>query len=489
MFMFECPQCRTTIQARDQDRGSTAVCPQCGKGIVVPTLKKEKADHAGGRHGPEASTILDPRLAEPTGQFRVSKRFGSRREKRSGNNFASFFPALLLTFLTVSLFLWFERTLGEQGAFLQKFTHRGWTPYAALLLTYWALTILVWRFADILKKDSALDVAFLTPQSRLDSDAAIDAAIVKVRQMAANSHLDALGWRIRRALEHYRTSWNIREVAEVLQEESDADYNAMASGYSLVRVFLWTIPILGFIGTVIGVGDAVGSFGTFLAQAQEIDAIKQQLTNVTSGLGTAFDTTFVGLVLSIIVMVALTAVERREISQLQAFEEYCLHNVVRRLGSNVLVGGLQSISTVLAPPNWFGPLSAMAPAQPNAPVPERVAENSNASRELDRVLKDIHGLGLQISKRFDEALSAHYQELNGLGLQVSKRFDEALSAHCLAITNQNRILEEYQKKLMLYNRQFIEHLARRAQPSGTAEPRPAATRDNVDIDSGASGDA
>ena len=165
MFMFECPHCHTTIQARDQDRGSTAVCPQCGKGLVVPSLKKDSAEHAAGRHGSDASTVLDPRLAEPSTLFRVSKRFGSRREKRSGNNFLSLFPALLLTLLTISLFFWLERVLGEDGVFLQKFTHRGWTPYAALLLTYWALTILVWRFADILKKDSALEVAFLTPQS------------------------------------------------------------------------------------------------------------------------------------------------------------------------------------------------------------------------------------------------------------------------------------------------------------------------------------
>lgn len=434
MFTFTCPNCGTTIQARDVDRGSMAACPQCGKYLNVPNLQsapvEEPVRHPRERPGPPGEI----EFFAPTGVHRANQRFGSRREKSSGSNFLSFFPALAMTAVTVGLFFAVERAIGDEAGFLHKFTHRGWTPYVALLLTFWSLTILVWRFVNVRQRDAALDVNFFAPESRLDTYAAIDAAIDRIRKIAANSHLDALGWRIRRALEHYRTSWNIREVAEVLQEESEADYEAMTSGYSLVRVFLWTIPILGFIGTVMGVGDAVGSFSNFLSQAQEIDAIKEQLTSVTSGLGTAFDTTFVGLVLSIVVMIALTAVERREVAQLQAFEEYCLHTVVRRLGATVrALPGQEAIPTLRLNPDQTREAAGAHSGQ---------AQDGRMLQEIDNALKNIHGLGRHLSKRFEENLLAQNR----------------------AIAEQNRILGELHNVMGTRSHQGLESSPTESNP-------------------------
>jgi hypothetical protein len=63
------------------------------------------------------------------------------------------------------------------------------------------------------------------------------------------------------------------------------------SSYTLSNVFIWAIPILGFIGTVIGIGQAVGAFSGSLDQAQDISLLKKSLNDVTGGLATAFDTT------------------------------------------------------------------------------------------------------------------------------------------------------------------------------------------------------
>ncbi len=40
------------------------------------------------------------------------------------------------------------------------------------------------------------------------------------------------------------------EVAEVLSSQSDIDANAVQSSYTILNVFIWAIPILGFVGTV-----------------------------------------------------------------------------------------------------------------------------------------------------------------------------------------------------------------------------------------------
>ena len=76
--------------------------------------------------------------------------------------------------------------------------------------------------------------------------------------------------------------------------DNDADLFELAvqQSYSLPKVLLWAIPLLGFIGTVLGMSNAVGSFDEVLGNADNVEGLKNGLTQVTSGLGTAFDTTY-----------------------------------------------------------------------------------------------------------------------------------------------------------------------------------------------------
>jgi len=77
-------------------------------------------------------------------------------------------------------------------------------------------------------------------------------------------------------------------------------------------VLMWAIPILGFIGTVIGMSQAVGSFDAVLGNSDNVDGLKAGLTKVTSGLGTAFDTTYLALVISVLLSFPMIYLERQE---------------------------------------------------------------------------------------------------------------------------------------------------------------------------------
>ena len=68
------------------------------------------------------------------------------------------------------------------------------------------------------------------------------------------------------------------------------------SEMSMVRYIAWAIPSIGFIGTVRGIGDALG---------QAYQAVAGDISGVTASLGVAFNSTFVALVLSIIIMFCL----------------------------------------------------------------------------------------------------------------------------------------------------------------------------------------
>lgn len=63
---------------------------------------------------------------------------------------------------------------------------------------------------------------------------------------------------------------------------------------------------------MLGIGEAIGSFESFISQVEDINILRDGLIKVTEGLGTAFDTTFLALTVSLAVMIPLTLIERLE---------------------------------------------------------------------------------------------------------------------------------------------------------------------------------
>lgn len=118
--------------------------------------------------------------------------------------------------------------------------------------------------------------------------------------------------RLRTLLEIWISTNSPIKVTNRLDTDTEAFDLAQQNSYALPRILVWAIPILGFLGTVIGIGAAVGQFDSFLSNAEDIDKLRDGLAQVTGGLGTAFDTTFLALTISLIVMLPLAAVERLE---------------------------------------------------------------------------------------------------------------------------------------------------------------------------------
>lgn len=110
--------------------------------------------------------------------------------------------------------------------------------------------------------------------------------------------------------------WESTGSSFQLERAADSDVElyelSMTSSFSLPKVLLWAIPLMGFIGTVIGMSQAVGSFDAVLSNADNVDGLKNGLVKVTSGLGTAFDTTYLALVISVILAFPLNVCERNE---------------------------------------------------------------------------------------------------------------------------------------------------------------------------------
>jgi biopolymer transport protein ExbB/TolQ len=117
-----------------------------------------------------------------------------------------------------------------------------------------------------------------------------------------------LGRRIAAVLDFVRSRGTASELDDQLRTLADVDSMAQESSYALLRFITWAIPILGFLGTVLGITAAISS-----VDPKDIDKIAE----VTGGLSLSFDATALALGLTMILMFLTFLVERVEQSVLE----------------------------------------------------------------------------------------------------------------------------------------------------------------------------
>ena len=167
-----------------------------------------------------------------------------------------------------------------------------------------AFTVNKWR---ILQRQKQSYLAFDLSIAQAIRSGDIDALSNQAERSAS-----LVGKRLLRLLDVWRATGSSFQLERSADSDVELYELSSQSSFSLPKVLLWAIPLLGFIGTVIGMSSAVGSFDQVLSNADNVDGLKNGLTKVTSGLGTAFDTTYLALVVSVILTFPLNFCERSE---------------------------------------------------------------------------------------------------------------------------------------------------------------------------------
>ncbi len=188
---------------------------------------------------------------------------------------------------------------------------RGPIQYFTLFMFYMVAAMIFLKFRIVRRQLMVIVDDPVPPGVDLSDDQHISELRSDIRKREDFSWSIVLN-RIDRLLGLWLSAKQVSRVSTWAAGESGRDTSSSDSSYALGRVLIWAIPILGFIGTVMGLGDAVAGFSAFLAGAAELSAIKDAISDVTIGLGVAFDTTLLALVLSVLVMFPLTSVQRRE---------------------------------------------------------------------------------------------------------------------------------------------------------------------------------
>ncbi len=91
--------------------------------------------------------------------------------------------------------------------------------------------------------------------------------------------------------------------------------------YAMIRYLAWVIPTMGFVGTVTHLGYALAG----------VKPGQLSLTNVTTSLAIAFNTTLIALVESAIIVLLQNIIQAREEGAVSRAGEYCLRNLINRL--------------------------------------------------------------------------------------------------------------------------------------------------------------
>ena len=176
-----------------------------------------------------------------------------------------------------------------------KFVARGVIPPLTLVLFFWGLLLLGAKAWTLWRE---------TRQARRDEPALLRA------------HSQALA------------DGEIGETEDFL----DLVWKKSADFYVVPRYINWAIPILGFIGTVLGISLAADGIQRVIGSRGGVSELSTELGEALAPLGIAFDTTLIALSLSVLLMLLQTALQRWEDGMLVDYETRIRAAAPRREG-------------------------------------------------------------------------------------------------------------------------------------------------------------
>jgi len=202
---------------------------------------------------------------------------------------------------------------------------RDFEQEACFILMLWAFALMAYK-ANLARQERHVLSLNLIPVAQgtsiLPEDSREYARPIQALSASQQSYL--LPRALLTALHRFRSTRNIQDVSTAIRAICESESDRLDSELSMIRYIAWAIPSIGFLGTVRGIGQALG---------QAHQAAQGNIAGVTQSLGVAFNSTFVALLISIIVMFLLHQLQLAQERLVLDAEAYC---------DNQLIGHLQS---------------------------------------------------------------------------------------------------------------------------------------------------
>jgi biopolymer transport protein ExbB/TolQ len=194
---------------------------------------------------------------------------------------------------------------------------------ACFILMLWALAILGYKWGTVLRERALLesDLLPLTEGIKiLPEDARRYAKPLDALKPALRNLL--LPRAVLQSLTRFETTHSVQDAALAADTLCQNEGERLDSELAQIRYIAWAIPSIGFIGTVRGIGNAMG-----LAHR----AVQGDITGVTQNLGTAFNSTLIALLLSIVLMFLVHQLQLAQERLVLDTETYVNDRLIRHL--------------------------------------------------------------------------------------------------------------------------------------------------------------
>ena len=252
---------------------------------------------------------------------------------------SSFVPSILLGGVMSVLFYGaIHKGWIQQPLILRYFASHP-IEYITTVMFFVGLAVLIVKYFTILAQRQLLQrspilTANLQPLPVAHAENDIDTVLAHEKQYGISvlterlkTHLHSL----RRSHSASNLDVEVRSRAEEAAARSEADYG-------LVRLILWAVPMLGFLGTVIGITVALDNL--------DLNAINESSKKLSAGLAVAFDTTGLAIALAVVLFFVQFIVQREESNLLTETDRLTERELVGRFEQNDVHKENDAVATI-----------------------------------------------------------------------------------------------------------------------------------------------
>jgi hypothetical protein len=424
------------LQAEPELAGKTVKCPGCSTRLQIPANFSEHEAAQG--EGSDPLHHEFPPLNLATGHLGP--------HPSSVNVWLAGGIGLItsLVWYIVMLLLPARKVAGADegwGVYLRElFCDRGATQYLTMVLTFWCVALLVLKWLNLRKQRHAMMIQALpedigeeiTPQNLKQ----FHDHVLNFPKPLRNTYMVN---RIRKALEFFYIRRSNPETASMIGSLSEVDAAKANGSYGIVKVFLWAIPIMGFIGTVVGIGAAIGGFGAVFGAGEggDMSQIKEPLLAVLSSMAVAFDTTLLALVVSIILSFPASSLQGQEDDLVSDIDEYCVDHLLKRLNDGG--GGAGSAGGGAADPEALRAIGdALARSQ---------RDLLDRFEQAQRMMADNLANQTKEHEKVAAAIDKQMEAIDQRTEKYEKKLDRSLDAQIASLTEGIRTLNSVLKEL------------------------------------------
>lgn len=274
--------------------------------------------------------------------------------------------------------------------------------------------------------------------------------LAEILKLPAEIQASQLVARLQELLTRQSQRGSTKHLADDLRELSARDSDSAHDSLGLVRIIIWAIPMLGFLGTVIGITQTLGGL--------DFSSGTAAVENLKSGLYVAFDTTAIGLVLSVIAIFLQFPIERSEQRLLAEIDARVGHLVSASLPSDETSDN----QTALIADLCRGVQAAVAESLENQAILWR--QTIDAAQQHWQMVQDDNANRLveAIESSLVPALAHHAQGISAAGDGISRQLGDQCDRWRQTLVEARSLVRESNE---VSARNLIESLESVLQPS------------------------